>query len=640
VLTSHRFRFWLICLGVFMAVATATRLGLAGWVAYLDLRTLPDLLLALGFGIVNDAAMAATLGLPFALGLYLLQRPLRWRPLGWAAHGLFIALLGVLVFAAAAEFFYWNEFNGRFAGIAVNYLIFPREVIGNLRESFDIRLTLPPILIASGVIYWAMRRRLTAALSAPLAPGERRRTLGLALLALMIALPLLYFGPLNASQNREVNEVATNGLYGLFHAFLTNDAHYDGVYPGIAEADALPLLRATVAQDNTRFLDPPDRRSLRRAVDNGTSPKKLNIVLVINESFGSVYVDSIDNTLNESISPQIDRLARDGLIFTNVHSTGDRTVRGLEALLTSFTPIPGISTARRAGSEGMHSLPFLLQQFGYRSAFLYGGRALFDNMGYYWSSIGFDPVWEQKDIAEAGFTTSWGVADEYLYTEALKRMDQTARADAPVFLAMLTVSNHRPYTYPPGRIDKEPAKKRRENAATYADWAFGDFIERARQHPWFDDTVFVFIGDHGPKVNGAAQVPIQGFRVPLLFYAPKHIRPARLDTVGSSMDMGPTLLGLLGISFESSFFGIDLMRAPADGGRFTMAHNFSVAWATRGQVAVLEPNGTTKGYKVTENGRALERLDEPDPEVARIAVAVTQTAHRMFYGREYHEPGQ
>ncbi|MBM3571258.1 MAG: LTA synthase family protein [Alphaproteobacteria bacterium] len=640
MLRSRRLVFWLTCLGVFMAAATATRLGLAGWVAALDHRTVGELPLALAFGIINDAAMAIVLGLPFLLGLFLLHRLWRWRPATWLAHLMLAALLGVLIFAAMAEFFYWNEFNGRFAGIAVNYLIFPREVIGNIRESFDTRLTLPPIVAAAGLLYLILRRRLGHALAEPVAPGSRGRSLGLAALALCIAIPFLYFGPLQASHNREINEVARNGLYSLFHAFLTNDAHYDGIYPGIAEADALPLMRATVAQDNVRFLDPSDRRSLRRAVDNGAAPKKLHIVLVINESFGSIFVDSLDNPLPERISPELEGLARDGLFFTNIYSTGDRTVRGLESLLTSFTPIPGISTSRRAGSEGMSSWPFLLKKHGYRSAFLYGGRALFDNMGYYWSTIGFDAVWEQKDIAEPGFTTAWGVADEYLYADALKRLDQQARADQPFFLAMLTVSNHRPYTYPTGRIDKDPTRKRRENAATYADWAFGDFIKQARNRPWFDDTVFIFVGDHGPKVNGAAQVPIEGFRVPLLFYSPKHVAPARLDTVGSTMDMGPTLMGLLGLSFDSPFFGIDLRRVPPGQGRFAMAHNFSVAWGTRGLVAVLEPNGAVKGYRVAGQGLALERLEQPDADVARIATAVTQTAHRMFYGREYHEAGK
>src|SRR3546814_7838310 len=120
-----------------------------------------------------------------------------------------------------------------------------------------------------------------------------------------------------------------------------------------------------------------------------------------------------------------------------------------------------------------------------------------------------------------------------------------------------------------------------------------------RSSDWSADVcaadLYVCIGDHGPKINGAAHVPVDGFRVPLLFYSPKHIQPARNPTLGSSLDMAPTLLGLLGISFDSPFFGIDLRRVPPGGGRIAMAHNFSVAFGTRNQLVVLEPNNSQIG---------------------------------------------
>src|SRR5262249_12126615 len=155
--------------------------------------------------------------------------------------------------------------------------------------------------------------------------------------------------------------------------------------------------------------------------------------------------------------------------------------------------------------------------------------------------------------------------DEYLFSEALRQLDRHDATGRPLFLAMLTVSNHRPYSYPAGRIAFDPEARKKEYSAAYADWALGDFIDRARSHPWFDDTVVVVIGDHGPKVWGAAQVPVEAFRVPLLFYAPRLLKPATVATLGSSMDVAPTLLGLLGWRYESPFFGVDLMRVPANG---------------------------------------------------------------------------
>lgn len=623
--------FWLLCLLAYVAIAGVVRIGLAAWVAATTETTALDLGRALLAGAVADTAMAVALGLPFLLGLVLLRRPLRWWPGRLAAHLMLAALSVGLVFGAVAEFFFWNEFSSRFNGIAVNYLIFPREVIGNIRESFDLRLVLPPVAAVGLALYLVLRVPLARALAAPAPAHEWRRMLALALVAALAAAPVLWAGLPAWSANREINEVQRNGLHELFRAFLTNDAEYAGLYPTIAEDRLAPLMRRAVAQPGQRFLGAD---GLLRRVDNGPAPtKRLNVVLVIEESFGSTYVDSLDNRRGFSISPSIERLAQDGLFFTNVYATGDRTVRGLEALLTSFTPIPGISTARRPGSVGMHSLPSLLKRFGYRSGFLYGGIAAFDNMGAFWSGIGFDHVWDLFDIADRGFTTVWGAADEYLFTEALKRLDEHARPDQPFFLGLLTVSNHRPYTFPEDHVKNVPGKGRRENAATYADWAFGDFIERARSHPWFDDTVFIFVGDHGPRITGAEEVPVRGFRVPLLFYAPRHIPPARLDTLASSLDVAPTLLGLLGLSYDSPFFGLDLRKVAPGDGRIAMAHNYSVAYGRRGELVVLRPTGDVAAYRLDD----MTRLATPDATLIDEAVAVTQGAHKMFYDRRYHE---
>jgi phosphoglycerol transferase MdoB-like AlkP superfamily enzyme len=402
------------------------------------------------------------------------------------------------------------------------------------------------------------------------------------------------------------------------------------------EARAIALTRQMVAQDNTRFLTPAGTRSLLRHVDNGENPKKLNIMLVINESFGSTYVDNLDNKRDEIITPNLTRLSKDGLWLTNMYSTGVRTVRGLEGLLTSFSPIPGISTARRPGSDGMSSIAFVLKDKGYQTAFLYGGRALFDNMGNYWSGIGFDTVWEQSDIADIGFDTIWGAADEYIYDEALRRMETMSATGEPFFLSMLSISNHRPYTYPEGRIDKDPADKRKENVATYADWSFGRFIEMARKRPWFDDTVFIFVADHGPRLSGSALVPVDRYRIPLLYYAPKHIKPALIDTTGSILDFAPTLMGLLGLSFDSPFFGIDMRRVAKDQGRVVMSHNYAIGFGQNGHVVTIDPTGSSRGYKMPiGNDDPLEPVDTPDPDIRAKAIAITQTAHRMFYAGQY-----
>ncbi|WP_428248151.1 LTA synthase family protein [Ferrovibrio sp.] len=641
-----RLAFWLRCLVIFLLLSALVRLVLTIWIA---LDTPDDILpfaSAWVFGLLDDVAMAVLLGLPFLLGLHFLHRPLRWRIGAIAAHMLLVLLLGLAVFSAVAELFFWQEYNSRFNGIAVYYLIFPKEVLGNIRESFDLRLYLPPIGAAVLAIYgFFLFRPLNRALQATSQPGERRRALLLSLASGLIAALIIYAGPREPATNRTINELAVNGMHSILRAFATNDSKYDGIYAGIDEAEALPLLRDMVKQDNTTNLAAPDERSIRRHVDNGPAPaKKLNVVLILEESFGSVYFEDVFHEKQRdywrTMSPNWHRIAEDGLLFTNIYATGDRTVRALEAIFTSFPPIPGISTARRAGSEGMNSLPFLLKQLGYRSSFLYGGPTSFDNMGQFWRGVGFDRVLGQNDIADQSFKTIWGVADELMFKEALTRIDQMAAEPGPFFFACLTVTNHRPFLYPEGRVPFKPSANDRDHAAAYADWALGQFIDQARTKPWFDDTLFVMIGDHGPKVWGAAQIPVQAFRVPLIFLAPKHIKPERNPALGSSMDVGPTILGLLGLSYDSPFFGIDLRRVSRDGtGRIAMAHNFDVAVGNGRNAAILTAKGDVRGYAMRTGPFQLEPMDQaalPDL-IRRQAIAQTQTAHRMFYAQQYHE---
>ncbi len=633
-----RLRFWLIAICAFVIVESMLQLALAMWVGRVHPGYAGALALNFPLGIVDHLATGLLLGLPFLIGLEI--RPAIWQK-RWVrifAQIILVVFCGGLAFGFIAQLMFWNEFDSRLNGVAVYYIMFPKEVVGNITESFDMRIALPLCGLLTLIIYWPLRRSYIAALAAPPVKGERKQAAIIGAGALALGLAYFAFPPLDLSGLREVDEVSSNGLHRMISAALSNDSRYDGLYVGLPETEALKRAKSLVAQDNTTDLTKPGERSLLRRVENPGPPKKLNIILVLEESFGYEYFAKPDPKTQKPIAANVQRLAKDGIFFDNFFATGNRTVRALEAVLCSFPPLPGISTSRRPGSEGMNSLGFMLKKFGYDTAFLYGGEKLFDNMGYFWQTTGFDKVWDQDDIAHQPFTTIWGVADEFLFTEAIKRMDVQAATGKPIYLGLLTVTNHRPYTYPEGRIPNDPKIKRRESAATYADWAFGDFIERARGKPWFDDTVFIFIGDHGPRIYGAALVPVPSYQVPFLIYAPKHFVSQTVSTLGSSLDVAPTLLGLLGFSYDSPFFGVDLLRQPKEKGRVFMEHNFSVAYGDGEKVSIISAGMKSRGFRMSGDVRfPLAEEPTPNPEHLAHLIATIQTAHRMFYAREYHE---
>ena len=240
---------------------------------------------------------------------------------------------------------------------------------------------------------------------------------------------------------------------------------------------------------------------------------------------------------------------------------------------------------------------------------------------------------EQKDYPKGLFTTAWGVADEAIFDKALAQMDSLQAAGRPFYTLVLSVSNHRPYTYPAGRIAADPNERKRVNVVQYADWALGRFVRQARTHAFFDNTVFVLMGDHGPRVYGAAEIPLPSYSVPVLFYAPGIIPAgARVNELASSMDIPPTLLGLLGGEYDSKFFGRDVLAPQPRPGLAVMTHNNEIALMRGQQLAVLGLRGATTVYDVDSTG-TMRRLVTPDTggrTLVEDAITYFQTADELY----------
>jgi phosphoglycerol transferase MdoB-like AlkP superfamily enzyme len=288
-----------------------------------------------------------------------------------------------------------------------------------------------------------------------------------------------------------------------------------------------------------------------------------------------------------------------------------------------------VSIVRRPQSENLFTLPAVLREHGYRTLFVYGGRALFDGMGRYLTHNGVDRVVEQSDYPAGTFSTAWGVADEAIFERALAEMDAMEATGRPFYSLVLSVSNHRPFRFPTDQIRPDPALRGRENAVRYADHALGEFVEAARSHRFFDHTLFVLMGDHGARVYGAAEIPLASYEVPILFFAPGLLAPGRLDTLASSLDVPPSILGRLGFDYESRFFGHDLFTVDPRRGRALMTHNTEVALLQGERIAVLGLRGSGRVFAVEG-----ERLRPVDLSSDRGARRLLRDAVAYYYGAD------
>jgi hypothetical protein len=361
-------------------------------------------------------------------------------------------------------------------------------------------------------------------------------------------------------------------------------------------------------------------------------------VVVLEESLGAEFVGAF-HPEKESLTPALDALIPQGTLLTRAYSTGNRTIRAIEATTASLPPLPGISVVRREKSHGLFTLPELLRARGYRTLWVYGGRALFDGMGRYMKANGVERVVEQSDFPKDTFRTAWGVCDEAIFDRALAEMDSIHATGAPFYTIILTVTNHRPFLYPPGRIAADPAEKRRVNAVRYADFALGRFVADARRHAFFDDTLFVLMGDHGPRVYGSAEIPMPSYEIPILFYGPKLVRPGvRVPTIASAMDVPPTVLGLLGVDYESKFFGRDVLRLDPSEGRALMTHNNQIALLQGDDLATLGLHRSATAYRYDRANETLVPVGVPGAGTGpgiEDAIAYFDGADKLYRGGGY-----
>jgi phosphoglycerol transferase MdoB-like AlkP superfamily enzyme len=548
-----------------------------------------------------------------------------------------VAVSGAL-FVAMAEVLFFSEFDGRFNFVAVDYLIYPTEVVNNIWESYPTGWIVAAIIVVASATVYVARRHIRASIDAP-APLRNRLTFAAGYLAVLAALTLVASPKLaRVSEDRALNEVASNGYYAFWGAFWGQGTSYDALYATRDSTETVPRLRGllTDSQSPTGAFSP--RTTLRRVAR--TRPRRpLNVVVVLEESLGSQYIGALHPETAVSLTPRFDSIAAEGTLLTHAYSTGNRTIRALEATTTSLPPLPGISVVRRAESVDLFTLPALLRSRGYATEFIYGGRARFDGMGNYMRNNGMERVIEQKDYPKGGFTTAWGVADEAIFDKALAEMDSLHASGKPFYTLVLSVSNHRPYTYPAGRIGVDPNERKRVNVVQYADWALGRFIRSAKTHAFFDNTVFVLMGDHGPRVYGAAEIPLPSYSVPIVFYAPGIVPPGvRLGEIASSMDVPPTVLGLLGGDYNSKFFGRDVLSPEPRTGLAVMTHNNEIALMRGSRLAVLGLRGVSTVYDVDSIG-GLHRNATPGASGAKLvedAIAYFQTADELYRRGDYH----
>lgn len=583
-----------------------------------------------GAGLFMDTVAYSYFMLPFVL--FLMFVPNRFFNSVFHRNCAYIAYFitfYILIFNGVSEFFFWEEFGVRYNFIAVDYLVYTTEVLGNIKESYPLPLLISGILAADIVlILFVVKKKWLAGSLAGKTKLQSRLKTGLALLGLpVLSFLLIKNTTVEITGNRYNNELAKNGIHSLFSAFLNNELDYATFYATRPDEANFKQLRGLLKSGNSEFLS-SETFDITRKITNPGDEKRYNVVFITVESLSGEFLSYKGSKLGK-VTPNLDALADSGLFFTNLYAIGTRTIYGLEAVTLGAPPKPGQSVVKRPNNENMFSIGQIFKGRGYDLKYIYGGYGYFDNMNYFFSHNGYQIV-DRSDLSEEEitFTNAWGVCDQDIFNRTLKECDKSFASGKPFLNHVMTTSNHRPFTYPDGVIDI-PSHSGRPGGVKYCDYAIGEFIRKASEKPWYKNTLFVIIADHCAGSAGQAELPFMEYQIPLIIYNPELVRPLKIDKLCSQIDAAPTLLGVMNWSYNSKFFGKDILKMAPEEERAFISNYQKLGYIKNNRLSILSTQQKITHYKIDpEKGEM--KVESASTEIENEAIIYYQSAGYVY----------
>tara|TARA_B110000046_G_scaffold1174_1_gene1311 strand:+ start:670 stop:2625 length:1956 start_codon:yes stop_codon:yes gene_type:complete len=585
---------------------------------------------------LSSIAYLATIGV-FILILHVVARPkteLFQRI--FTLYGSCVVTVVVIVEASTPAFI--NQYDVRPNRLYIEYLDYPQEVFSMLVHGHLFAM-LSTLLLASLTSVYSYRLLCRAFTQPP--SLKKASNLPILMAALIICLfaarGTLNHRPLNPalvyfSQDSLVNSLVLNSTYSVAFA-LKNMGN---------EKSASNLYGTMLRQ---QIIDTVKKASYRKQFVAGNIPTlahnkpfvsgvKKNLVIILEESLGARFVGELGGL---DITPELDKLYQQGWGFDNLYATGTRSVRGIEAITTGFTPSPSRSVVKLSKSQhNFFSLADVFSQEGYKTQFIYGGESHFDNMKSFFLGNGFNDIVDINHIDNPQFISSWGVSDEDLFNQADKELTKLSNSTEPFFSLVFTSSNHDPFDIPQGKVSlpkgHNPENYKRDLAIKYADYALGKFINKAKTRSYWENTVFLVVADHDVRVFGSEPVPLKSFHIPAVILN-SDMKSKRDPRLVSQIDLPVTLMSLLGIDQATPMLGFDLTKSyPVE--RAMMQYYDNFAYLENDRAVILMPNQQTSYWRYKKQTKIQEKNEQLNVDQTLAEKAL---AHVLFSNLAYTE---
>ena len=517
---------------------------------------------------------------------------------------------GAVVFMEAATPSFINQYDVRPNRLFVEYLIYPKEVLGMLFKDYLPQLIIGNILVIILVCFsFKLGKKLFSGKSES---SFIKKAAVFPLAAVLIfagarsSLKHRPFSPANVSFSTDslLNDLSLNSLYSMLYAVyrMKDEGNPEALYGKMDQNKIFKII--SKLNFNDKMVRVPAKEPLRKYLKAADHGNKYNIVIILEESLGAEFVGKLGG---KNLTPELDRLSHKGWWFENLYATGTRSVRGIEALISGFPPTPGRSVVKLGKSQNnFFTIADFLSKKGYLTSFIYGGDSSFDNMRRFFLGNGFKKIIDQKDFRNPVFESTWGVSDTDLFNKAHEFF--SSQKDRPFFSLVFTSSNHSPFEVPEMDDNFYPDQgKSVNNAVKFADYALGDFFKKAEKSSYWKNTVFLVVADHNSRVYGNEVLPVERFRIPGLIIGPG-IKPKIIKTVASQIDLPLTVLSLAGISGYVPMPGKNIAETDKNyKGRAILQFYKKNGYMTDGNILIMQP--WKKADQYVYSGKSLLKSD-------------------------------
>ncbi len=523
----------------------------------------------------------------------------------------FLLSMMLIVFMEFSTPAFISEYDLRPNRLFVEYLMYPKEVASMLLSGHLLEIIVVNIgMVISAFLTWKLINQVI------IRKEDNNQASFLVSLVAFFTLLIVLFGfargtvghrPINPalvyfSTDPLVNALTLNSSYSVMFALkqLGNEKNASKMYGQLPDERVFELVRKESELGDTVLDKNIPTLNINKAHYQG---KPKNLVIVLEESVGAQFVESLGGL---PLMPELEKIMASGWTLDQLYATGTRSVRGIEATITGFTPTPARAVVKLDKSQqNFFTIASVLERHNYTTQFVYGGESHFDNMKSFFLGNGFNSIVDFEDIENPEYVAAWGASDEDLFNQANIELNKLHQGGKPFFSLIFSSSNHDPFDIPSGKVEPigytevEKAKYgsrelSRHLAIQYADYALGKFIKTARQQAYWENTVFLIVADHDARVYGDGLVPIKNFHIPGVILN-SGLPNKRDQRVVSNIDMTPTLLSLIGIADPTPMLGFDLTKTyKKERAIMQFANNF--AYMKDKRVAILQPRKPIKYY--------------------------------------------